>query len=88
MNTVRFKILHHIGVLKTEQNGWTRELNIVSWNDGDPKFDIRSWDETHERMSRGITLTQLETDKLSYLLSHNAMRIGEGGVSKVGEDVQ
>lgn len=44
--------------------GWTKELNKVSWNGGEPKWDIRSWNDTHDRMSRGITLTDAEMEKL------------------------
>ena len=42
----------------------TKELNIVSWNDQPPKYDIRDWDEQHERMSRGITLTKQELESV------------------------
>lgn len=52
-----FVIKEHFGVINTRDNGWTRELNLVSWNDGVPKYDIRDWNDKHDRMSRGITLT-------------------------------
>ncbi|MEG0157102.1 MAG: PC4/YdbC family ssDNA-binding protein [Anaerovoracaceae bacterium] len=48
--------------------GWTKELNLVSWNNGQPKYDIREWDGTHEHMSRGITLYASEIRKLYELL--------------------
>ena len=53
---VTFEIKEHIGVINEFDNGWNRELNIVSWNGQAPKYDIRDWDGGHERMSRGITL--------------------------------
>lgn len=46
------------------ETGWSKELNIVSWNGGQPKVDIRDWDENHERMSRGVTLTKDEFRKM------------------------
>ena len=60
---VTFEIVEKIGVIEEYETGWTKELNLVSWNGSAPKYDIRDWDEKHERMSRGITLTkrQIET---------------------------
>lgn len=51
------------------ENGWAMEVNLVSWNEGKPKIDIRSWSEDHRRMSRGITLTEEQANKLSQILS-------------------
>ena len=63
-----FEIKKHIGVLSEGSRGWKRELNIVSWNEGNPKLDIREWSEDHTRMSRGITLTNEEARELKELL--------------------
>lgn len=57
---VTFEVVDHIGVINTYSNRWTKELNVISWNGGNPKFDIRDWDEKHEKMSRGITLHEDE----------------------------
>lgn len=59
-----FEIKEHIGVLMERPSGWRKELNIVSWNGGAPKYDIREWDEAHEKMTRGITLTEEEFAEL------------------------
>jgi len=69
MNAILFDIHAHIGVLSRNGNGWTKEVNIVSWNGGEPKVDIREWDPHHERMSRGITLRGEEARKLIEILS-------------------
>ena len=61
---IKFEIVNHIGVINRNDRGWTKELNIVSWNDQPPKYDIRDWDEQHERMSRGITLTRQEIESV------------------------
>ena len=66
---VEYTIHKHIGVLKTHDSGWRREINLVSWNDKEPKIDIREWSPDHERMSRGITLTETEAEKLVKALS-------------------
>lgn len=68
MNNIRVEIKKHIGVLSEKGSGWKKELNIVSWNNGEAKFDIREWNENHTRMSRGITLTDEEAEELKELL--------------------
>ena len=65
MNQINYEIKEHIGIISENKNGWTKELNLVSWNDNDPKYDIRDWNPTHDKMSRGITLTY----ELSILLT-------------------
>ena len=63
-NEVRFEIVEHIAVLEEFATGWNKELNMVSWNGGPPKYDIRDWDSAHERMSKGITLWPEEMQRL------------------------
>lgn len=58
-------VREHICVLANKENGWRRELNLVVWNGKEPpKYDIRDWSPTHERMSRGITLYSDEMSNL------------------------
>ena len=66
---VIFEIKEHIAVLGTDVNGWTKELNIVSWNGNVPKYDIRVWDPDHTRMTRGITLFEKSTERLYDILN-------------------
>ena len=65
---ISFKIEKHIGTLANYPTGWNKELNVVSWNDGAPKYDIRDWSEDHERMNRGVTLHPQEMQKLVDLM--------------------
>lgn len=77
---VTFEIMEHIGVLDTYDNreqAWTKEVNIVSWNGGPAKIDIRDWDSSHERMSRGITLTEEQAEKLTKSLSERYRSIAD-----------
>lgn len=67
--TITFEIIRQIGVISESPTGWKKELNIVKWGDREPKYDIRDWDKEHERMSRGLTLTEEEAEKLSELLA-------------------
>ena len=70
---VTFDILEHIGVIDVIDNReekWTKEINIVAWNGGRPKIDIRDWNADHTRMSRGITLTEMQAKNLAFHLSN------------------
>ena len=69
--TVEYTIHEHIAVLERYEGRevpWTKEINVVSWNGGEPKIDIRDWSESHERMSRGITLTEEQTMEMTKAL--------------------
>ncbi len=56
----KFEITQHIATLSTERSGWTKELNLVSFNDQVPKYDLRTWDPEHEKMGKGVTLSKEE----------------------------
>lgn len=77
---VRFDLVEHIGVFgKRNDSGWSREANIVSWNGGAAKVDIRDWDPDHERMSKGVTLYEEEAERLARILcGRYGLRIGSG----------
>ena len=52
-----YEIKKHIGVISNGSGGWTKELNLISWNGKEPKYDIRDWGPDHEKMGKGITLS-------------------------------
>ncbi|HPE29113.1 MAG TPA: YdbC family protein [Candidatus Mcinerneyibacteriales bacterium] len=64
MADITVEIVQEIGVLSESNKGWTKELNLVSWNGREPKYDLREWDPDHEKMSKGITLTKDEARRL------------------------
>jgi hypothetical protein len=64
MVALQFEIVETIGVLSTNKSGWTKELNLVSWNGRAPKFDLRDWAPDHAKMGKGITLSNDELDQL------------------------
>ena len=58
---LKFEIVKSIAVLgEPTGRGWTKELNLVSWNGWDAKYDLRTWDAEHEKCGKGITLTEDE----------------------------
>ena len=69
MANIKFEIIKNIGVLSESSKGWTKELNLISWNDREPKYDLRDWDPEHEKMGKGVTLAEEELKKLKELLS-------------------
>ena len=70
---VTFELVEHIGVFGKDPKGWTRELNRVAWNGGPAKYDVRNWDEEHQKMGRGVTLTQKEISAFRDLLQELAL---------------
>lgn len=69
MADIKFEIKEELGVLSESAKGWTKELNLISWNDGAPKYDLRDWSPNHEKMGKGITLNGEEVQELYKLLA-------------------
>lgn len=64
MAEFKYEITKELGVISDTGKSMEIELNMVSWNDREPKYDIRSWNAGHERMGKGISLTEDEMKKL------------------------
>jgi len=65
----KFEITKEIGVIGEGTRGWRKEVNLVSWNGRPPKLDIRDWNETHEKMGKGVTLSGAEARAMLELLN-------------------
>lgn len=65
----KYEIVEKIAVLSESSKGWSKELNLISWNDRDPKYDIREWSPDGEKMGKGITLSDEEVRVLKDALS-------------------
>ena len=46
---IKYNVVKEIAVLSEKSNGWTKQLNLISWNDGEPKYDIRDWAPDREK---------------------------------------
>ena len=57
------------GIISEHKGGWSKQLNLMSWNDAEPKYDIRDWAPGHEKMGKGLTLTKEELVALKDLLN-------------------
>jgi len=69
MSEIKYEIIKKIGVLSKSEKDWAKELNLVSWNDREAKFDIREWSPDHEKMGKGVTLSKEELLALEELLN-------------------
>ena len=70
MSEVKYEIIERVGVLSETEKGWKKEINLISWNDREPKYDIREWDPEHEKMGKGITLSTEELKNLKNILNN------------------
>jgi hypothetical protein len=69
MSEFTFKIVKKIGVLSSSDKGWEKQLNLICWNERDPKYDIREWSPDGEKMGKGVTLSKEELLALKELLN-------------------
>ena len=69
MADIKYDILEEIGVLSENSKGWRKELNMVSWNGAALKYDLRDQSAEHEKMGKGVTLTEEEVEKLKGILN-------------------
>jgi len=60
MSEIKYEIIKNIGVLSKSSSGWAKELNLISWNDREPKYDLRDWSPDREKMGKGVTLSAEE----------------------------
>jgi hypothetical protein len=63
-----YEIVEELGVLSETARGWTKELNLISWNGREPKYDVREWSPGREKMGKGVTLSGDEAAALKTLL--------------------
>ena len=68
MAEFKYEITERVAVLSQNPNGWERQLNMVSWNDREPKYDIRDWAPGNEKMGKGISLSKEEAKALKEIL--------------------
>ena len=69
MADIKFEIKEELGVLSESAKGWQKELNLISWNGAEAKYDLRDWSPNREKMGKGITLTADEVQELYKLLT-------------------
>ena len=68
MTELKLETVENLGILSENAKGWRKELNLVSWSEREPKYDIREWNPDHTRMSKGVTFTEDEVKVLFEIL--------------------
>lgn len=69
MDNITYDIVQQIGILSISKSGWSKELNLVSWNGAEPKYDIREWSPDHTKMGKGLTFNKEEILVIKALIS-------------------
>jgi hypothetical protein len=69
MADIKYDIVKEVGVVSESSTGWTKELNLISWNNREAKYDLRDWAPEHAKMGKGITLSLEELKELKNLLN-------------------
>jgi hypothetical protein len=69
MSEIKYEILKQVGVLSRSASGWTKELNLVSWNEREAKYDLRDWSPDRKRRGKGVTLSVEELLALKEMLA-------------------
>ena len=64
MREIQYEIVKEIAVLSTGDSGYTKEINLISRNGKEPKYDIRSFSPNREKCGKGITLNADEAAAL------------------------
>lgn len=82
---VKYSVIERLGTIGRKDSGWTKEVNIISWNNGPAKVDIREWDPQHVRMSKGVTLLEEEARLLTTHLIERYGLMGAGVANRYAE---
>lgn len=69
MADIKYEIKETVGVIAESAKGWKKELNLISWNGKEVKYDLREWAPEHEKMGKGVTLSNDELKALKELLN-------------------
>lgn len=69
MAEIKYEVKESYGVISESSKGWTKELRSISWNNREPKYDIRDWSPEDEKMGKGVTLSLEELRKLRDVLN-------------------
>ncbi len=75
MGNLKYEVKESFGVLSESSKGWKKELRSISWNDREPKYDIREWAPDDDKMGKGVTLNTEELIKLKDIL--NEMKLDD-----------
>lgn len=65
---IEYELIETYGVFDETESGWTREVNLISWNGKEPKIDVRTWSPDHSKSSKIGTLSKDSARRLAEIL--------------------
>lgn len=68
---VNYEVIKEFGQL-SENGKYVKKLRLVSWNNGSPSYDLRTWivnEDSSEKASKGVTLSADELQNLFDILT-------------------
>ena len=66
---IGYEVIQTFGIFDETESGWTKEVNLISWNGNEPKIDIRSWSPDHAKSSKIGTLSKEAAQRLGQILT-------------------
>ena len=69
---IKYEIINELGVIPAEKGSMRLELNRISWNGNEPKYDLRRWSPNRDKMGKGVTMSEKELIALYELLKEEA----------------
>jgi len=69
MGKFKYEVVERIAILSENSKGWSKELNKVSWNDREATYDLRKWNNSDEKIGKGLTLSKEEIKNLREVLN-------------------
>ena len=69
MPEIKYELIEKVGVISSGTNGWDKELNLISWNEREPVYDIRTWSPDHTNMGKGVTISVEEAKVIRDMLN-------------------
>lgn len=68
-NEISMKLIRTVGTLSENEKGWKKQLKVISWNDAEPKYDLRAWNPEEDRSGKGLTMTLDELKALGDIIN-------------------
>ena len=68
MSEFTYEVKESLGIISQGDNGWKKELKIISWNNKNPKYDLRDWAPDGKKMGKGLTFTKEEMQGLKSII--------------------
>ena len=53
MSNFQYEITEYIDIISESAKGQTKELNLISWSNREPKYDLRDWNHEDCKLGSG-----------------------------------